>query len=171
MFWLTVIWWTLGSPLVSPKQSLYSFKKLRFGEPEMDSIFLMMFNCLLEFSLMMAREFVSATINNKRTFLPRCWISRVFCSFTGILLPLCALMVVADFDIPGSACRLLIYFFGIHWLEHQSWFCSRCSSNWYLVWLITQCLPPRRSCWFVGCCFWLCFWHIKNSTNEEVMFV
>ena len=80
----------------------------------MDSIFLMMFNCLLEFSLMMAREFVSATINNKRTFLPRCWISRVFCSFTGILLPLCALMVVADFDIPGSACRLLIYFFGIH---------------------------------------------------------
>ena len=54
---------------------------------------------------------VSATINNKRTFLPRCWISRVFCSFTGILLPLCALMVVADLDIPGSACRPLIYFF------------------------------------------------------------
>ena len=29
------------------------------------------FNCLLEFSLVMDREFVSATINNKGMFLPR----------------------------------------------------------------------------------------------------
>ena len=36
----------------------------------MDSILLIRFNLLLEFSRMMGREFVSATMNNKWSFLP-----------------------------------------------------------------------------------------------------
>ena len=51
-----------------------------------DSILLIRFNYLLEFSCMMGGEFVSATINNKKTFLPRCWISKVHCTLTWILL-------------------------------------------------------------------------------------
>ena len=62
------MWWTLGCVLISPKQSLYSFKKFHFWKLEMDSIFLIRFNCLLDFSPMMRREFVSATINNKGTY-------------------------------------------------------------------------------------------------------
>ena len=38
----------------------------------MDSILLIRFNCLFEFSPMMDGEFVFATVNNKRTFLRRC---------------------------------------------------------------------------------------------------
>ena len=54
---------------------------------------------------MMGREFVSATMNNKGTFLPQCWISKVHCHFTVIFLPLYALRVVVDFVIFVFACR------------------------------------------------------------------
>ena len=56
---------------------------------------------------------MSATMNNKGTFLPRCWISKVHCHFTVIFLPLYALRVVVDFVIFGFVCRVLIWFSGI----------------------------------------------------------
>ena len=67
----------------------------------MGNIPLIRVNCLLEFSPMIDREFVSATINNKGTFLPQWWVSKVHCPFTGMLLPLYALRVVVDFVILG----------------------------------------------------------------------
>ena len=79
----------------------------------MDSILLIRFNLLLEFSRMMGREFVSATMNNKWSFLPRCWISKVHCHSTVIFLPLHALRMVADFVIFGLVCIVLIWFSGI----------------------------------------------------------
>ena len=106
------MWWTLGSVPISPKQSLYWFKKFHLGELEMGSILLIRFNCLLEFSPMTGGEFVSATINNKETFLPRWWMSKVHCPFTVMLLPLYALRVVVDFVILGFLCRVAIWFSG-----------------------------------------------------------
>ena len=106
------MWWTLGSVPISPKQSLYSFKKSHFWELEMDNILLIRFNCLLEFSPIIGGEFMSATINNKRTFLLRWWISKVHCPFTGMLLPLYALRVTVDFVILGFLCRVSIWFSG-----------------------------------------------------------
>ena len=106
------MWRTLGSVPISPKQSFYSFKKSRFWELEMGNILLIRFNCLLEFSPMIGGEFVSATINNKGTFLPRWWISKVHCPFTGMLLPLYALRMVVDFVILGFLCRVSIWFSG-----------------------------------------------------------
>ena len=76
----------------------------------MDSIFLIRFNCMLGFSPMMSGEYVSATINNKGAFLPRCWISKVHCPFTGILLLFYAYRVVDDFVMFGFVCRVSIWF-------------------------------------------------------------
>ena len=104
------MWWTLGSVPISPKQSLYSFKKLRFSELDINSILLTRFNYLFEYSRMLGGEFLSATINNKGTFLPQYWISKVHCPFTGILLPLYALWVVIDFVILGSVCSFNLVF-------------------------------------------------------------
>ena len=106
------MWWTLGSVPISPKKTLYSFKKFRFWELEMDNILLIRFNCLLEFSPMIGGEFLSATINNKGTFLPRLCTSKVHCPFTGMLLPFYALRVVIDFVILGFPCRVSIRFSG-----------------------------------------------------------
>ena len=113
IFWSIVMWQTLGSVPLSPKQSLYSFKKLRFWELEVDSILLIRFNCLLEFSPVMGGKFVSVTINNKGTFLQRCLISKVNCPFTGILLPLYELRVVINFAVLDFVCRVSMWFSGI----------------------------------------------------------
>ena len=69
--------------------------------------------CLLEFSPVMGKEFVSGVISNKEKFLQQCWISKVHYPFTGILLPLYALRVVIDFVILDFVCRVSIWFSGI----------------------------------------------------------
>ena len=167
IFWLVVMWWTLGSVPISPKQSLHLSKKLHFWELEVDSLLLIKFNCLLEFSPVMGGEFVSTTIN-KGTFLLQCWMSivllLVYCfhyMHLGSSFILLFLVLFAEFQSG---------FLELHWLEYQSRFCSRCWSHWYRVWLTTQRLTPRRLCWFAGCCFWLTE-NIKNDTNEEIVFV
>ena len=58
---------------------------------------------------MIGGEFVSVTISNKGAFLPRYWISKVHCPFTGILLLLYAL----DFVVLSLDCRVSIWFSGI----------------------------------------------------------
>ena len=64
----------------------------------------------LGFISMMSGEYVSATIDNKGAFLPRCWISKVHCPFTGILLLFYAYRVVVDFVMFGFVCRVFIWF-------------------------------------------------------------
>ena len=78
----------------------------------MENIICCLLNCLLEFSPMIGGELVSATINNKGTFLPRSWISKVHCRITGMLLLLYVLRVVVDFVILDFLCRVSIWFSG-----------------------------------------------------------
>ena len=168
-FWLIVVWWTLESVPISPQQSLYSFKKLCFWELEMNFILLISFNCLLEFSPVMGREFVSAIVNKKGTFLLRCWISKVHSSFTGILLLLNVLRVVAD----------CYYWFYLQSFNLVYWNYIDLSTR---VEFVAEVGPIGIECdWklnicHLGDCVLLVavfdfIWYIKYGTKEETVFI